>query len=276
MASNGPGEPRRTAESFLLAAVLWLIPAGIVALGARRWLPPLASEHGAGIDFMLEYLLITVGALLVVGHLALGFFIWRFARQDRVSLRLASAQTERRWSLIPVVVMTLVAEGGVLALGLPVWGKLSAAPPAGSVAVEVTAEQFAWNVRYPGADGAFGRTDAQLLSLSNPLGLDRQDAAARDDVVVLNEVYVPVDRPARIRLRSKDTLHSFFLPFQRIKQDVVPGMNIEIWFVPNKVGTYEIACAELCGFGHYQMKGLLQVLPTDEFERWLQEQPTFF
>ncbi|OFW27109.1 MAG: hypothetical protein A3H27_15705 [Acidobacteria bacterium RIFCSPLOWO2_02_FULL_59_13] len=268
--------PKRTAESFLLAAVLWLIPLGIVALGAQRWFPALASEHGADIDLMMRYLLVTVGALLLAGHLALGFFIWRFAGQDRVSLRMASAKAERRWSLIPVVVMTLVAEGGVLALGLPVWGKLAGAAPADAVAVEVTAEQFAWNVRYPGPDGKFGRTDAQLLSLSNPLGLDRQDTAARDDVHLLNEVFVPVGRPVRVRLRSKDTLHSFFLPFQRIKQDVVPGMTIEIWFVPNKVGTYEIACAELCGFGHYQMRGLLQVLPSDEFEQWLREQPTFF
>ncbi len=268
---------RHGREGLLLALVIWLLPVVAVALGLRRWLPPLASEHGAGIDRMISYLLITVGALLVLGHLVLGYFIWRFSRAERVTFRLASARAERRWSLIPILLMTLVAEGGVLVLGLPVWGKFYAAgPPPDAVPVEITAEQFAWNVRYPGQDGAWGRTDPRRLSLANPLGLDETDPAARDDIVMLNELYLPVNRPARLHLRSKDTLHSFFLPHQRVKQDAVPGMTIEIWFVPTELGTYEIACAELCGFGHFQMRGLLHVVTPAEFETWLKEEPTFF
>ncbi len=266
-----------TGEGRLVALVIWLIPIAAVALGARRWLPPLASEHGEGIDRMIRYLLVTVGALLVVGHLVLGYFIWRFSREEPVSFRLASPQAERRWSMIPIVLMTLVAEGGVFTLGLPVWAKYYAsAPPADAIAVEVTAEQFAWNIRYPGEDGVFGRTDPRLITLDNPLGLDKNDPAAKDDRVLLGTITLPVRRPARIRLRSKDTIHSFFLPYQRVKQDAVPGMTIEIWFVPTEVGTYEIACAELCGFGHYQMRGVLRVLPPQEFEKWLRAEPTFF
>lgn len=267
----------RRSEGKFLALAVWMIPVAAVYLAARRWLPPLASEHGAGIDRMIYYLLFTVGSLFVVGHLLLGYFLWRFSAQSQVTYRLASFRLERRWSLIPVVLMTLVAEGGVFVLGLPVWAKFyAAAPPADAVPVEVTAEQFAWNIRYPGLDGKFGRTDARLISLDNSLGLDANDPAARDDVVSVNILYLPVHRPVRIRLRSKDTLHSFFLPHHRVKQDAVPGMTIELWFVPNEPGTFEIACAELCGFGHYEMRGLVRVVPLEEFERWLREEPTFF
>lgn len=260
-------------QGLVLALVLFLIAIITVVVGVRRWLPPLASEHGAGIDRMINYLLLTVGALFVVGHVILGYFVWRFSRQDRVTFRLASARTERQWSLIPVVLMALIAEGGVLVLGLPVWGKFYGSPaPPEAVVVEVTGEQFAWNVRYPGKDGVFGRTNPQLITYENPLGLDYTDPAAKDDIVQLGVLHLPVNRPARIRLRSKDTLHSFFLPHFRVKQDAVPGMTIEIWFVPTQVGQYEIACAELCGFGHFQMRGLLRVLSHEAYEQWLSSQ----
>ena len=264
---------KRPLHRILLAAGMWLVPVVAVIFGAGNWLPPLASEHGAGIDGMLRYLLITVGALLVIGHLALGYFILRFGGQERATFRMPSARTERMWSLVPVVILALVAEGGVLVIGLPVWAKFyaSAAPP-DSVTVEVTAEQFAWNVRYSGRDGKFGPTDPKRITLNEPLGLDRSDPATKDDILVLNEIWVPLGLPVQILLRSKDTLHSFFLPNFRVKQDAVPGMNIQFWFVPTKVGTFELACAELCGLGHFEMRGLFHVLPPDEFQKWLSEQ----
>ncbi len=277
METNVVTRPKGAGERLSFALLIWLAPVLTVALGARHWLPPLASEHGAGIDRMISYLLATVGGLFVVGHFVLGYFVWRFGREGRVTFRLASPKAERRWSLIPVVLMTFIAEGGVFALGLPVWAKFYAASaPADAIPLEVTAEQFAWNVRYPGEDGRFGRTDPRLMSLDNPLGLDKNDPAAKDDIVVLNEIYLPVNRPARIHLRSKDTIHSFFLPNLRVKQDAVPGMTIEIWFVPTAVGTYELACTQLCGFGHFTMRGLLRVVPSEEFEKWKKEEPPYF
>ena len=266
----------KAGEGRVLAVVIWLIPLAVVVCGAQHWLPPLASEHGAGIDRMLVYLLVTVGGLLTLGHLALGYSIWRFSGQPRVTHRLASPRQERKWALIPILLMTVIGEGGVFVLGMPVWAKFYAAsPPDDALPVEITAEQFAWNVRYPGPDGVLGRTDAQMIRLNNPLGLDPDDPAARDDVVLVNELFLPVNRPARVRLRSKDTLHSFFLPNLRVKQDAVPGMTIELWFVPTETGSYEIACTELCGFGHYQMRGLLQVLTGPEFETRMRELPPF-
>ncbi len=257
----------------LLALTVWLIPIAGILFAAKEWLPPLASEHGAGIDRMLHYLIATVGGLFVIGHVALGYFIWRFGKDDRPAFGIPTFQTERRWSLIPVVVMAVIAEGGILVLGLPVWDKFyaSAAPPE-SITIEVTAEQFAWNIRYPGKDGRFGRTDPRLITLDEPLGLDKNDPAVKDDIVQLNQIRVPVNVPVRIRLRSKDTIHSFFLPNLRVKQDAVPGMTIDAWFVPTVVGTFELACAELCGFGHSEMRGLFHVLPREEFQKWLSEQ----
>ncbi len=270
-----PGEnlrTRRPVEGSLLALMFGLISIAAVGLAARRWLPPLASEHGAGIDRMIHYLIVTVGTLFVVGHAVLAFFVWRFSRPGPVTSRPASPRTERVWSLVPVALMAFIAEGGVIVLGLPVWGKLYAAPiPPGAVAVEVTAEQFVWNIRYPGPDERFGRTDPMLITDNNPLGIDRADPAARDDLVEPGVLRLPVDRPVHIRLRSKDTIHSLFLPQFRIKQDAVPGMTIDVLFTPTQTGEFEIACAELCGFGHYQMRGLLRVMTAEDFEKWLQE-----
>lgn len=265
--------PRRPTEGLFFGFVILSIVVVAAVVAARRWLPPLASEHGAGIDRMIHFLLVTVGALFVVGHAALGYFVWRFSREDRVTFRLPGSRTEKAWSALPVVVMAIIAEGGVLVLGLPVWGKIyaSAAPP-DAVAVEITGEQFVWTFRYPGPDGRYGRTDPKLIRDSNPLGMDAQDPAATDDIVETGELRVPVNRPVRVRLRSKDTLHSLFLPHFRIKQDAIPGMTVEIWFVPTREGEYEIACAELCGLGHYHMRGVLRVLPQDQFDEWLRSQ----
>ena len=136
-------------------------------------------------------------------------------------------------------------------------------PESEALVVQVTGEQFAWNVHYAGPDGVFGRTDIKLLDLqSNPLGLDRSDPAAKDDVTTLNQLYLPVNKPIIVRLRSKDVIHSFGVPEFRVKQDAIPGLTIPIWFVPtvttaemrtrtgNAEFQYQIACAQLCGLGH--------------------------
>ncbi len=244
-----------------------------VAYGARTWLPPVASRHGAGIDAMLAYLLSSVGLLFLAGHLVLGFLIWRAARQRQVTHRLASPRSE--WTLSAAFGLLVVAIGevGVIAIGMPVWNEYFAArPPADAIFIEVTGQQFMWNVRYPGEDGTFGRTDPQLVdNATNPLGLDATDQTARDDVTLLNEIRVPVNRPVRVRLRSKDVIHSFFLPNLRVKQDAVPGMTPEIVFVPTREGIFDIACTELCGLGHYRMRGFYSIKTQEAYEAWLKE-----
>ncbi|MCM3880542.1 MAG: hypothetical protein ND807_10585 [Vicinamibacterales bacterium] len=251
-----------------------LLGAGIVLYGRRDWLPPLASRHGAGIDDMLRYLLFTTGSLLFVAFTALSWLVWAGGRRHVVTQRVAAARTEVVVSLLLGMLMAAVAEGGVLAIGMPVWKEyFEAAAPPDAVQIDVTAQQFFWNVRYPGADGVFGRVRNELVDeASNPVGLDSADARGADDIYLVNQFIVPVDRPVHIRLHSKDMIHSFFLPHLRVKQDVIPGMTPEITFVPTKEGTYELACAELCGLGHYRMQGIFKVVAQRDYERALREE----
>jgi cytochrome c oxidase subunit 2 len=138
--------------------------------------------------------------------------------------------------------------------------------------VRVVAEQFAWNVHYPGSDGQFGRTLAELMSADNPIGLDRTDPAARDDIATINQLNLPVDRPAIIHLSSKDVIHSFSLIQMRVKQDTIPGESIPVWFTPTMTGDWEINCSQLCGLGHYRMRGFYSIKTQADFDTWLQEQ----
>ena len=271
MAESYPeNRSQRPLEAYLVALLFVALAVGMVFLGSRGWLPDLASRHGLGIDRMLIYLLVTTGAMFLIGHLVLAYFIWRYSRLGKVSHRLATAKMERGWSLALGVLMTLVAEGGVLAIGMPVWGEYFASEaPADALVIEITSEQFAWNIRYSGPDGVFGRTAPALISTANPIGLDPEDGASSDDITTLNQIYVPVDRPVRIQLRSKDVIHSFFLAELRVKQDAVPGMKIDIWFVPTRTGQFELACTELCGLGHYRMEGFFNVLSAEEYDQWL-------
>ncbi|MDX1382292.1 MAG: cytochrome-c oxidase [Thermoanaerobaculia bacterium] len=264
----GPNESSRL-EALFLAVMFAILGVGVVAAGGRQWLPALASHHGAGIDRMLQYLLLTTGALLLVGHVVLAWFVFRFSRQSRVSHRLASPKAERAWSIALGLVMTVVAEGGVLAIGLPVFQQYFVdEAPEDAIVVEITGEQFAWNIRYPGADGVFGRTRAELITTTNPLGMDPEDPAGADDRMELNNLYLQVDRGAKVVLRSKDVLHSFYLPNLRVKQDAVPGMRIPIWFQPTTEGRFDIACAELCGLAHYRMQGFVHVLSASDYSEW--------
>jgi cytochrome c oxidase subunit 2 len=174
----------------------------------------------------------------------------------------------------------------LIGFAIPLWAaRVDDRPPENeALIVQVTGEQFAWNVHYPGADRAFGRTDVKLLDLqSNPLGLDRSDPAAKDDVTTVNQLYLPVNRPIIVRLRSKDVIHSFGVPELRVKQDAVPGLTIPIWFIPtvttaemrSQIGKpefqYEIACAQLCGIGHARMRGFVTIQTPEEFQKWLEE-----
>lgn len=267
-----PSKP--TVEALLVGSLFLLTGLVGVVYGARTWLPPVASRHGVGIDAIITYLLVSVGVLFLAGHIVLAVLVWRAARQQRVTHRLATRKTEWVLSAALGLLVALVGEVGVLAIGIPVWNEyFAASPPADAVFVEVTGAQFVWNVRYPGDDGVFGRTDPRLIDdQNNPIGIDRTDAAAADDVTLQNEIAVLVNRPVRLRLRSKDVIHSFFLPHLRVKQDAVPGMTPEIVFVPTRAGTFEIACTELCGLGHYRMQGFFKVLSEDDFRQWLQQQ----
>ena len=231
----------------------------------RPWMPPLMSDRIA-IDHSIFLSLVVTGLVFIGTNLTLAWFSYRY--QDREGARAAywhdNTRLEWTWTLVTAAIMV-----GFMVHALDLWAKIQSAAPADAMVIEVTGQQFAWNVRYPGQDGMFGRTDAKLASQENPIGLDKADPAAADDVMLLNQLYLPVDRSVRVRLRSMDVIHSFFLPNFRVKQDAVPGMTTETWFVPKQAGDYEIACAEHCGLGHYRMRGQLHVVPSADFEQAL-------
>jgi cytochrome c oxidase subunit 2 len=245
-------------------------------------LPALASAHGGQIDSLIGWIHIFM-FILFVGWTA--FFIYclvRFRRsRNPVANYTGVTSNASKYSEIGVAVVEAVI---LIGFAIPLWAaRVDAMPPEHeALVVQVTGEQFAWNVHYPGPDRMFGRTDITLLDLqSNPLGLDRTDPAAMDDVTTLNQLYLPVNRPIIVRLRSKDVIHSFGVPEFRVKQDAIPGLTIPIWFVPtvttadmrtqtgNAEFQYEIACAQLCGIGHARMRGFVTVQTAEEFQAWM-------
>jgi cytochrome c oxidase subunit 2 len=255
-----------------LAAVIWLITVASIYLfsGIPGWFPEQISEHGGAIDAQFIRTLVVVAISFISAQVVLGYFIWRFRDRGtgRATYTHGSVKMEVGLMLLTAVVFVTLA-----AMGQKVWAQLhlKEAPP-DAVQIEVTAQQFAWNIRYPGADGKFGRTAVKFVDdQTNPVGVDPQDPAGKDDVVSVNRMAVPVNRPIQVTLRSKDVTHSFFVPVLRLKQDAVPGMQIPIHFKAMKTGEYEIACAELCGLTHFKMKGYLMVMSDQEFATWLKE-----
>lgn len=269
---------RASIEGILLAVFFIAVTGAVIAAFAlKEWRPPVASDHGRGVDSMITYILIVTGAVFLIGHVVLVFFLLRYREAGGATYKPVSDRGELWSALVPVLVMTLAGEGGVLLIGLPVWSQVYGPPPKDALEVEVVGRQFAWMFRYPGADGKFGRVKPELVGkpARNTLGLDRKDAAARNDIVV-ETLVIPAGRPIVVRLRSHDVLHSFSIPEFRVKQDIIPGLTGRTQFIADRPGTYEIACAELCGMGHYTMRAIVKVLPEEEFKKWLAQQSGVF
>ncbi len=173
-------------------------------------------------------------------------------------------------SLIPDMVIMAFEIALIVLYAIPVWSQIKMSTPKtdNPVLVEIVAEQFAWNVHYAGPDGKLGKRKIELTHFSNPIGLDRSDPASADDVVMGNELRLPVNRVAVFKLYSKDVIHSFFVPEFRIKQDLMPGLELPMWVEPTRVGKFEIACAQLCGFAHALMRGDAYVHTQEEFDAW--------
>lgn len=240
------------------------------------WRSDVASEEGAGIDRVISYLLIVTGLILVAGHAVLCVFLWKSAVREGADCSRPSKRAEWLWGLMPVLLMSVLSEAGVLVVGAPVWKAMYVDEPADPVRVQVIGKRFEWLVHYPGKDGKFGRIDWEQIDAEiNPIGLDEEDENAQDDIIRRGRLHLPVGRPVVIRLQTQDVLHSFFVPDFRLKQDLIPGFPTRIKFKPTKTGDYELACAELCGYGHYQMRGTVHVLEPAEFEEWYSKQATF-
>ena len=236
------------------------------------WLPIDISTNGWEIDRLIVVIHVIM-AVLFAGWLAfLIYILFRF--RGRPGHR---AEHHVKHFKMPTYLEVAVAITEVVlltAFSFPIWSHAKVEFPdrATALNVHVVAEQFAWNVHYPGSDGVFGRREPKLMSAGNPLGLDPDDAAGKDDIATINQLHIPVDRPVIVDLYSKDVIHSFFLPVMRVKQDVIPGQQVPIWFEAKETGEFEIACAQLCGLGHYRMRGFFVVDTKEKFDAWLAEQ----
>jgi cytochrome c oxidase subunit 2 len=233
-----------------------------------RLLPLAASQHAADFDAVLA----SVHTHMVIQAIAWGaFFLYCLYRFRASAHPQPSTRTLR--PTFPVLAIAFVVIGDAVLLAtaaLPVWLTRARLPDPSSVALEVrvVAEQFAWNVHYPGPDGRFGPTSDALISASNPLGIDRRAEAARDDIGLLNILNVPVGRPIVVHLSSRDVVHSFTLNEMRVRQDATPGLLVRTWFTPTKTGQWDIGCSQLCGLGHYRMRGAFSVMTPEAWAAW--------
>jgi cytochrome c oxidase subunit 2 len=212
-----------------------------------HWLPEGVSTYSGTVDGLFRLILIVTGVAFVLTEVLLFAFAWMYRRREgrRATYTHGNNTLELIWTVVPAVFLVFLAVASARG-----WKAIKGSIPRVDEVVTITGQQFSWEFRYRGTDGAFDTPD---------------------DIVINDELRLPVGRPVKLRLRSKDVIHSFFLPNFRLKQDAVPGMTVEVWVEPTKIGPYEIACAELCGFGHTTMKGTLHVLSPEEYGAWLAE-----
>src|ERR1700737_3929279 len=234
-------------------------------------MPPNASEHGYQIDHIIEFSHWFMGALFIGWSAYFAFVLIRFRKRrhpkaDYQGIK-SGISTHLEFSVVLIEAVLLIG------FAIPLWAKrVNQFPEAkDAILVHAVGQQFNWSFHLPGPDGEFGHRDIHLVTNSNPLGLDPNDPASKDDIVTLGELHVPINRPVIIELSSKDVIHNFALVHMRIAQDAIPGSLIPMWFKTIKTGTYEIICGQLCGLGHYGMKGTLVVDEPAEYQAWLKE-----
>lgn len=238
-------------------------------------MPENASVHGGQIDFMMG---LVHWFMLVLFLIWAPFFIYtlyrfRASKNPKANYRGVDSHLST-YQEVGVVLAEVVLLFG---FAVPTWAGLrsegSYPDEQEATVVHVIAEQFAWNIHYPGPDGEFGGRDINLVDLqTNPIGLKPDDPAGADDLVTANELHFPVDKPIIIHLTSKDVIHSFNIPSMRVKLDVIPGLSMPLYFEATETGEWEIACAQLCGVGHYRMRGYVTVHTQEDFDTWFQEQ----
>lgn len=236
------------------------------------WLTPISSNWGM-IDSTIDISVWVTGLVFIAVNLFMAFAIWRY--RHRKQRRRAHYEPENRRLEIWLTALTTVGIVAMLAPGLFVWAKIIAVPD-DAMEVEVVGQQWQWGYRFPGEDGEFGTTNAKFFSNTNPFGMNPEDPAGRDDILVnSNEVHLPDDRPVKVLLRSKDVLHDFAVPQFRVKMDMVPGTVSYFWFEPTRRGTFDVLCQELCGIGHYLMRGSVVIEDRSSFRSWLDQQDTY-
>ncbi len=256
----------------IVIVLVLIVVASVLFHVLSPWeLTPAASNWGS-IDTTLFITLVITGIFFIAVTLFMALAVLRYRHKPG---RRADYQPENKKLEGWLIIVTTLGIVGMLAPGLVVYDDFVDVPQE-AAELEVVAQQWQWAFRFPGQDGKLGKSDVRFIDSVNPLGLDRNDPAGLDDILIKNnEVRLPLGRPIKVLLRSKDVLHNFYIPQIRSKMDMVPGMVTHFWFTPTQVGKYEVLCAEYCGVGHYNMRGHMIVEEPAAFQQWLSGQPTF-
>jgi len=235
------------------------------------WFTPLASNWGM-IDTTINITFVITGAVFVLVNLFMAYAIYRFRHSPN---RRAHYEPENKKLETWLTAITAVGVAAMLAPGLIVWADF-VDPPEDADVVEAVGQQWQWSYRFPGADGILGTVDSRHVGPQNPFGMSPTDPNGLDDILVAsNELHLPLDKPVKVLLRSKDVLHNFAVPQFRVKMDLVPGLVTYVWFTPTKTGKFDLLCMELCGIAHYTMRGYVVVDEQEDFDSWLSQQKTW-
>ena len=212
------------------------------------WLPPNVSTYGGDVDRLFYLIFYITGIAWVLVQVVMLIFLWLYRHKEgrRAEYSHGNTTLEIIWTIVPALILVILGF-----ISRSTWAAIRYTHPPSDTIVQITAKQFNWEVLYPGPDGKFD-TD--------------------DDKMIENDLHVPVGKVVRVRLTSKDVIHSFFVPVFRLKQDAVPGRVIEVWFEATTPGVYELPCAELCGFGHSGMLGHVTVQTPGDYQAWIKEQ----
>ena len=240
---------------------------------------PAASDHGEKIDTMLWLTIIVTGLVFLLTQILLFWFAFKYqyTEKRKAYFFAHSNKLELIWTVVPAIFLTFL-----VGLGLFYWFKITGDAPKDAQLVEITGKQFNWMMRYPGKDGVFGRKNYRLTDASNgnALGVDWEDGSSHDDLES-TEMHLVVNKPVQLVINAQDVIHDVGLPHFRMKMDAVPGIPTTLWFTPkyttaqmkeitgNKEFVYEIACDQMCGSGHYSMKGLIIVETQEEYDKWM-------
>jgi cytochrome c oxidase subunit II len=266
-ALNGNGYAMPTALILVLVA----LGSVLFHILSPWWWTPIASNWRYIDDTIIITFWITGGVFTAI-LLFMAYCVFRFRHQPRRRAAYEPENKKLEWWL---TIVTAVGVAAMLTPGLFVWAQFVTVPEGASEA-EAIGQQWQWSFRLPGEDGRLGKSDTQYISSDNPLGLNPNDRDARDDVVIEGEdLHLPLGKPVKLLLRSIDVVHSFYVPEFRTKMDLLPGMVTYVWFIPTRTGTFEILCAELCGTGHFGMRGKVVVQEESEYQAWLRKQKTF-
>ncbi len=258
---------------IVVAIALFLVTAGTVAFHflSPWWWTPIASNWGYIDDTIIITFWVT-GVVFVAIVLFMAYCTFRYRYREERRAAYEPENTKLEWWLTGLTSVGVVV---MLTPGLFVWDQFVTVPEDASE-LEVVGQQWQWSFRFPGTDGVLGTSDPRNINDDNPFGLNPNDPNGQDDVLIDDsEVHLPIDRPVKVLTRSIDVLHDFYVPQFRAKMDMVPGMVTYFWFTPTRTGTFDILCFELCGVGHYLMRGNVVVEEESAFQAWLEEQPTF-